>query len=802
MSILKNRKKFLIILSLVFGFSILSSRNSHHFQENKNGYLESDIEQKLKKAGYWELSPIFIDDDNPAYNWSITAATYDWCRGSGTWSDPYIIENITIDGGHSDDGIIIENCNVYFIIRNVTVYHSGNSHHEAGIVLNSVSKGSLTDNIFSDNFHGIFLGNSNNNTITGNILTDNSHQSGIRLRDNSNNNTISDNKIFNNEWGILLEYGSNYNIISGNNASYHTSGAGIVIQASSHYNIIKNNSMFYNKNGILLSGCIGSIISENKAYFNSIRGIAIWSGSNDNNISGNFLSNNEDEGIESHDSHYNQIHNNTLSHNPIGIRMGQSLYNIILSNKIHDNDEGITFMDGSKNNTISNNFIINNKAIGINIDEEDADNQTILNNIIENNTIGIKISDSKNNIILSNKIHNNDEYGIFVDKHLEPHLDPVENNLIYKNNFTNPTGINAIDNGINNRWDNGILGNYWDNYSGKDTDDDGIGDTPYIIDIANETKDNFPLWWDPPVINIYSPNTNEIFDEAPQFNISIDEGIVNTTWYSLDGGLTNIPFTGTTGYIHQTEWNNRVDGPVTIQFFVNDSKGYIGFKDIYVEKDMIAPKITLNSPVPYQLSGVDAPSFSLTIDEPNIQTKLYSINERSNITFTTQTQFSQSEWNTAGNGTVSIIFYIIDKVGNSNSSEVIVRKDAYIPDITIFSPTPDEIFGITTPDFNISIIEEDLVSRWYIVQGNITQYPFTGKTGTIDQVAWNGALEGQINITFYAQDRAGNIGTETVIVIKRIPSHPSISGYNLFILLGVLSVAIIMIERKWRNLRG
>lgn len=196
-------------------------------------------------------------------------------------------------------------------------------------------------------------------------------------------------------------------------------------------------------------------------------------------------------------------------------------------------------------------------------------------------------------------------------------------------------------------------------------------------------------------------------------------------------------------------------------------------------------------------------AFSLTIDEPNIQTKLYSVNGRPNITITTQTHFSQSEWNTAGNGTVSVTFYVIDKVGNTNSSEVTVGKDAYEPDITILSPIPGKIFGSTPPSFNISVIEEDLTSMWYSLLGYPTQYPFTGVTGTISQEAWDQALEGNVSIIFFAQDRTGNIEVESVVVIKSIPSppQPPISGYNLLVLLGVLSAIVIIVERKWRNLR-
>ncbi|KKM83225.1 hypothetical protein LCGC14_1311560 [marine sediment metagenome] len=855
---------------------------------NISGTASSKDNYPIWDDGY-SGSPIVIDGQASgvgAHNWTW-AQSKTWCTGSGTFGDPYIIESITIDGGYSDLGITIKNSNVYFVIRNVTVYHSGNSHHEAGIVLDSVSKGSLTDNILSDNFHGIFLGSSTNNSIIGNILTDN--QMGIRLRDNSSNNTISENDVFNNKGssGILLEYGSNNNMISENNASYQTNGAGIVIQQSSNYNMIKNNSVFYNKNGIILSECNGSIISENKAYFNTIRGIAVWAYNYHNNISNNYLNNNYDEGIELLYSDFNIVYNNTVSYNTIGIKVSDSKNNYILSNKIHDNDDGLTFMSGSNNNTSSNNFINNNGAYGIDIAEY-ADNQTILYNIIENNTRGIRVM-SKNNEIFENAINYNNEYGIIVDDNFEV----PENNLFYKNNFTNPAGLNAYDNGINNNWDNGSLGNFWADYNYYDNDGDGIGDLPYNISGTAGSKDFFPQWSVrddiSPILSINFPIVNEIFGfNAPEFNITVNDlSPINATWYTIDEGSTNYTFSGLTGFINQTAWNQEVDGVITIRFYANDSLGNLGFKDINISKDITVPKITINSPTPNQLCGVDAPTFSLTIDELNLLEKRYSLNGRLNITFTIEIQISQSEWNNVGNGTVSIMFYVIDLAGNVNSSEVIVRKDIFVPqvsiifpvdvdifeniapsfivniqdanldkmwyklnfgtqevpftsndtidqglwdtlpdgtviltfyandtagnlnftsvniikdtflpEILILSPNLNDIFGINPPTFELSINEANLVSTWYTKDGGLTNYTFSGTIGTINQDAWDTALEGQITITFYAQDAAGNIGTETVIVIKRIPSESSISGYNIYLLYGVIFIGLIISMKK------
>ena len=56
-----------------------------------------------------------------------------------------------------------------------------------------------------------------------------------------------------------------------------------------------------------------------------------------------------------------------------------------------------------------------------------------------------------------------------------------------------------------NYWDNGQQGNFWSDYNGIDNNNDGIGDTPYIIDENN--SDNFPLM----MPYVTSPSEPELF---------------------------------------------------------------------------------------------------------------------------------------------------------------------------------------------------------------------------------------------------------------------------------------------------
>ena len=72
------------------------------------------------------------------------------------------------------------------------------------------------------------------------------------------------------------------------------------------------------------------------------------------------------------------------------------------------------------------------------------------------------------------------------------------NNMIYHNNFIN--NINTFDE-CGNTWDNGRLfgGNYWEDYQGTDSNNDGIGDIPNSIQ-GGGCQDHYPFiyFWNPP----------------------------------------------------------------------------------------------------------------------------------------------------------------------------------------------------------------------------------------------------------------------------------------------------------------
>ncbi|MFH1100798.1 MAG: NosD domain-containing protein [Methanobacteriota archaeon] len=101
-------------------------------------------------------------------------------------------------------------------------------------------------------------------------------------------------------------------------------------------------------------------------------------------------------------------------------------------------------------------------------------NDTIVNNTVHNNSwAGIQIRDlSNDNVVFGCTVHHNRE-GVMVFGSIH--------NLVYHNNiFLNmENGYDDCLNTWNLSYPDG--GNYWGDYTGDDTDEDGIGDTSYTV---------------------------------------------------------------------------------------------------------------------------------------------------------------------------------------------------------------------------------------------------------------------------------------------------------------------------------
>jgi len=305
-----------------------------------------------------------------------------------------------------------------------------------------------------------------------------------------------------------------------------------------------------------------------------------------------------------------------------------------------------------------------------------------------------------------------------------------------------------------------------------------------------------------PIVSVISPSENEVFGaDAPSFELTIIESNLETTWYTLNGGLTNITFGGLTGTISQTEWDKKSTEAVTIRFYARDEAGNEDYADVTVNKDTSIPIITVNSPVTSEFFGFRPPQYDITVVEPNIDLMWYSLDY--GVTLIPFTEFTgtidQYEWDKFGDGTVVIRFYVRDEGDNEAYVEVSINKDLVAPAITINNPEFAEVFVDISPLYSITIDESSLESYWYSFDNGLTNHSISALTGAISQIVWNGLPDGHVTLTFYARDEAGNVGQSSVTITKRStsePPPPGIPGYDLFLLLGALSVISTLLIRK------
>jgi len=279
-----------------------------------------------------------------------------------------------------------------------------------------------------------------------------------------------------------------------------------------------------------------------------------------------------------------------------------------------------------------------------------------------------------------------------------------------------------------------------------------------------------------PVINIISPQPNEIYGEIPpNFEISIIEDHLNSTWYVLIGESTTIPFTGFNGTIDLTTWNLFGNGTVTIRFYSNDTAGNTGHSDITIRKNIYAPIITINSPGDNDLFGITAPNFIIYKSGAELNTTWYTLDiGLTNITFTGLSgTINQTVWENFDFETVTVRFYINDTFGKVGFDEVSIRKDPDMPIIIVNSPNNHTAYA-SSPFIDLTIIEPNLDKVWYRINtiiiditANFTQF--------INFPTWNSLPQGEFIVELFANDTMGNINNFTTLYLSKDTIGPNIT---------------------------
>jgi len=243
---------------------------------------------------------------------------------------------------------------------------------------------------------------------------------------------------------------------------------------------VQNSGLTSNDCGIFLNRTKNSSVNDN-IIRNSYFGIFLYYSDN-NNVSSNTVVNNTVNGMLLSYSYQNVVSSNIVFNNSyVGINLFPAGRNILESNNIYSNVNQGIYIDSSKNNAIRNNNIWKNR---VGIELAACFNNVVIDNDVSNNTqSGLRLlGGSTDNSAIGNTFLNNNQFGIS--------LSGSSNNTIIQNNFVdNATPVSNTT--LINSFDNGLEGNYWSEYTGKDDDNDGIGDTPFLIPV--NSTDNYPL---------------------------------------------------------------------------------------------------------------------------------------------------------------------------------------------------------------------------------------------------------------------------------------------------------------------
>ena len=229
-------KVILVILSFLIGIVFFAGAIIGLFpsEYNENSMIYVKPDRYLRVGGFWNLSPLFINGSGTgvgAHNWSWVKNQIWFGGGNGTLQNPYIIENITIDGGQLPGSCFeIVDSDDYFILRNCTTFYCGSESFDAGIKLDNVNNSKVMFNYVTNNRgNGILLTSSNNNSILNNEITYNDYQGLFVYYSDLNN--ISNN---------IIKYNSDYGIYEGH----------------SNLNVFVNNTVILNEGyGLYTSDC-------------------------------------------------------------------------------------------------------------------------------------------------------------------------------------------------------------------------------------------------------------------------------------------------------------------------------------------------------------------------------------------------------------------------------------------------------------------------------------------------------------------------------------------------------------------
>lgn len=278
------------------------------------------------------------------------------------------------------------------------------------------------------------------------------------------NIAISNTTIFGAEAGVFADGSMNITLL---NDTFDSCGSGAILKSLDPGRIIACTFSKCDKYGLDIEGCSEFTIRNNRVLNTVNAGMQLKESARcavtDNLFSGNM------EGLALWNSTFIDVLRNSADHNYYGILLAESDNNTVMDNNADENTRS---------------EIVKGFGVGISLQANSSRN-VVEKNKARKNFNGIEATRGcKLNAIYGNNASDN-THGLRMDKNY--------NNLIFGNNFAR-NKIDAYENASRNTWNNTTIGNFYDDYKGKDRDNDGIGDQPYPVPgMESKSVDSRPL---------------------------------------------------------------------------------------------------------------------------------------------------------------------------------------------------------------------------------------------------------------------------------------------------------------------
>jgi len=466
---------------LVENLRIQSKSVGVYFEESSNSMARANkIElSRLDGVNIWKSSNITARDNTVIFSGDDGV-------GSVDSQELKIINNTIVNPASS--GIVAGSSPQAIIVSN-RVYDTG----EDCIELGGSDDALIEDNVLSNGWYGIDLSHSTDLVISGNSIS-NTRRAGMSFYFSPRCDVVDNS--FEDCEGLSIRLA-------------HSSDVSNLRFGSFYGNTIdgKPIALIQDQSYTTLGEDLGEaiVIDSNDIMIQGLRGSGVTGAFADRLVIADCVLNNG--GIVIYHSDNTIITENSLNNSGIYARSADDA--LIAGNMLNGAWWGIRFTYSHR--VLIRNNMITNSVVGIST--ESASTLTIIANTIDSSTYyGVDLDYTAICVLTSNIVTDSGDYGI--------RFSHADQNEVSLNRFE-VAGISLalVESSSGNQWDNGTHGNYWGDYSGTDSNSDGIGDTPYAIDTGNE--DSYPLI-DSEIIDWFR---NGLDVEGPSITISFQPAV-------------------------------------------------------------------------------------------------------------------------------------------------------------------------------------------------------------------------------------------------------------------------------------